>query len=73
MINQLIPVAINGGDYVIFASNLEEVDNSYIIGVIKHGAALTLLLSIEQEDEIFLYLSSQHIKWKGKTLSQFMQ
>ena len=73
MINQLIPVAINGGDYVIFASNLEEVDNSYIIGVIKHGAALTLLISIEQEDEIFLYLSSQHIKWKVKKLSQFMQ
>ena len=56
----------NGGTYDICYSSISEARNTSLLGVIKHGAALSILLFIEQEYERIVFHRSQYNKWEEK-------
>ena len=61
----LFPVAANGGTYRICDSYISKYYKEYLIGTIKHGDELNLIIFIEQYYEIIISHNNQYNKWEG--------
>ena len=60
---EFFPVATNYGTYGTCASSLSKSVNPFLLGVIKHRAPLSIIISIEQESEIIISHKSKSNKW----------
>ena len=62
---ELFPVSADVSNYGRSTSSLDNSWNEYVIGVRNYGAAISILLFIEQKAEIIVSHRSQSNKWEG--------